>query len=211
MSLDEITLTEKRIEKKLHKLVVVFIYLLNLKPQVCFNKSNTLLSIVIPGRYDNNTLDSYLQPFEDECRYLSEYGVSAVDASRGDTGFRFKVHLVLVTVDDCAVAKAMGMKEPGNTLHPWRACETKACRDGTTWLYIPQKNTDINRLSLRQNLDNFIDNWTPSLGGSDANKVLSHRSLLRKIRTVKAVSYNITKYRRRGLASAASVAAAGVR
>ena len=73
MSLDEITLTEKRIDKKLHKVMVVFIYLLNLKPQVRFNKSNTLLSMVIPGGYDNNTLDTFLQPLVDECRHLSRY------------------------------------------------------------------------------------------------------------------------------------------
>ena len=89
MSLDEIVLTEKRMDKKLHKVMVVFIYLLNLNPRLRFNKSNTLLSMVIPGGYDNSTLDTFLQPLVDECRHLSRYGVPAIDASRGCDGSEF--------------------------------------------------------------------------------------------------------------------------
>ena len=184
MSLDEITLTGKRVDKKLHKVMVVFIYLLNLHPRVRFNKSNTLLSTVIPSGYDNSTIDTFLQPLMDECRYLSQYGVPAVDASRGNAEFTLKAHLVLVTGDGRAVAKAMGMKEPGNTLYPCRACEIKASRDGTTGLYIPHTNTDINKLPIRQNLGTLIDNWTPSVADSDVNKGISRRSLLRKIPTL---------------------------
>ena len=78
----------------------------------------------------------------------------------------------------------MGIKEPGNALYACRACEIKASRDGTTGLYIPHTNIDIHRLPLRQNLGNFIDNWTSSLGDSDANKGISRRSLLRRISTL---------------------------
>ena len=71
MSLNEITFTEKRIYKNLHKVMVVFIYLLNLNPRIRFSKSNTPLSIVIPSGYDNSTLDTFLQPLVDECKHLS--------------------------------------------------------------------------------------------------------------------------------------------
>ena len=109
MSLDEITLTEKRIDKKLHRFMVVFIYLLNLNPRVRFNKSNTPLSIVIPSRYDNSTLDTFLQPLVDECKHLPRYEIPAVDASRGNADCTLKAHLVLVIGDGRAVARAMGM------------------------------------------------------------------------------------------------------
>ena len=110
--------------------------------------------------------------------------ISAVDASRGIAEFTLKEHLVLTSDDGQAVAKAMGMKEPGNTLYPCRACDIKASRDGTTGLYVRHTNIDINRLPLRQNFDTLIDNWTPSLANNDINKGVSRRSLLRKIPTL---------------------------
>jgi hypothetical protein len=183
MSLDEITLTEKRMDKNLHKVMVVFIYLLNLDPRVRFNKSNTLLSMVIPGGYDNNTLDTFLQPLVDELKLLSIDGVPAVDASRGNEKFRLRAHLVLVTGDGRAVAKAMGMKEPGNTSYPCRSCEIKASRDGTTGLYIPHTGIDLQNLPLRQNLAQAIDNWQPA-AAPDFDKGISRRSLLREIPTL---------------------------
>ena len=143
-------LTEKRIDKKLHKVMVVFIYLLNLNPRVRFNKSSTLLSTIIPSGYDNSTLDTFLQPLVDECKHLSRYGILAVDASRETADFTLKSYLVLVIGDCRAVGKAMGMKEPGNTLYPCRARDIKTSRDGTTGFYIPHTNTDMNRLPLRQ-------------------------------------------------------------
>ena len=112
---------------------------------------------------------------------ISRYGIPEVDASRGNAEFTLKAHLVLVTDDGRAVAKAIGMKEPGNTLYPCRACDIKASRDSTTGLYVPHTNIDINRLPLRKNLGTLINNWTPSLANNDINKGVSRRSLLRKI------------------------------
>ena len=180
MSLDEITLTNKKVDARLHKVMVVFVYILNLDPEVRFNKSNTLLSIVIPGGYDNSTLDTFLQPLVDECRALSR-GVPAIDASRGGEDFTLKAHLVLVTGDGRAVAKAMGMKEPGNALYPCRTCEIKATHGQTKHYYIPHTYVDVRNLPFRQNMGSFIDTWTPSPHDSDAEKGITRRSLLRKI------------------------------
>ena len=60
MLLDKITLTNKKVDARLYKVIVVFMYILNLNLEVRFNKSNILLSIVILGRYNNSTLDTFL-------------------------------------------------------------------------------------------------------------------------------------------------------
>ena len=164
--------------------MILFIYLLNLNLRVRFNRSNTLLSTIIPSGYDNSTLDTFLQPLVDECKQISRYGIPAVDASRGNAEFTLKSHLIFVTGGDRAVAKAMGMKGLVNTLYPCRACDIKSSRDGITGLYIPHTNIDINRLPFRQNLFTLIDDRTLSLATNDIKKTVSRRSLLRKIHTL---------------------------
>lgn len=113
--LDEITLTNKQICKNIHKVVAVFIYVLNLHPHVRFAKVNSLLSMVIPGGYLNEELNTFLWPLVNEFKHLSQTGVTAKDASRPEMlHFQLRSHLILVTGDGRAIAKAMGMQESGN-------------------------------------------------------------------------------------------------
>ena len=60
-------LITKRVNKTLHKVIAVFVYILNLLLRVRFNKHNTLLTIVIPRGYNNNILDTFLQLLIDKC------------------------------------------------------------------------------------------------------------------------------------------------
>ena len=55
MSLDKITLINKKVDARLYKVMVVFVYILNLNLEVRFNKSNTLLSIVILGSVEEKS------------------------------------------------------------------------------------------------------------------------------------------------------------
>ena len=185
LALDEIVLTGARVDNKVHKVMVVFVYLLNLDPKVRFNKSNTLLSIVIPSGYSNHSLDTFLQPLVEECVELSTVGIEGEDASDNNSKFTLKAHLILVTGDGRAVAKAMGMKEPGNTYYPCRACDIRASREGnpTSQLYIPHRNVDVLNLPLRKDLGQIIDNWEPDQN-VDNMKGVTRRCVLRQVKTL---------------------------
>lgn len=98
----------------------VVLYLLNLHPETRENASNAVTTHIIPGGFDKNFADTWLQPLIAELHQLHR-GVDAYDGALGQD-FTLRAHVILVTGDGPAIADIMGTKSPGKAKQSCRMC-----------------------------------------------------------------------------------------
>ena len=89
----------------------VVLYLLNLHPSTREDASNAVTTHIIPGGFDKDFADTWLQPLVTELHEL-HYGVDAYDGA-SNQDFVLKAHVILVTGDGPAIADIMGTKSLG--------------------------------------------------------------------------------------------------
>jgi hypothetical protein len=106
--------------KKRQSITPVVIYILNLPPTIRDDATNALITHVIPGGFDKEYADTWLQPLMDELHQLRG-GIDGYDGSRKED-FQITAHLILVTGDGPAIADIMGTKKPGKAKQSCRMC-----------------------------------------------------------------------------------------
>jgi hypothetical protein len=106
--------------KKRQTITPVVLYLLNLHPSTREDASNALTTHIIPGGFDKDFADTWLEPLVADLHQL-HHGVNTYDgASSAD--FTLKAHVILVTGDGPAIADVMGTKSPGKAKQSCRLC-----------------------------------------------------------------------------------------
>lgn len=129
---------------KNHEIFPVIVVNLNLPPDVRYLQKNILSSFVVPGPKAPKRIDTFLQPLVDELHQLDS-GIDVVDGETLQT-FTLRAWPILVTGDGPAIADVMGMKRPGNSQSPCRACHIQGRRSatsGNTTLYVPECRAPI--------------------------------------------------------------------
>jgi len=121
--------------KKRQTVTPVVLYILNLHPSIRENASNALTTHLIPGGFNKDFADTWLDPLVTELRELHS-GVNVHDGeSRGD--FILKAHVILVTGDGPAIADVMGTKSPGKSKQSCRLCPLTGTRGRGGKYYYP--------------------------------------------------------------------------
>ena len=127
---------------RLHQQVTpVMIYLLNLHPTLRDTNLNALCSLVIPGGYIEEKMDTWLEPLMSELRTLCD-GVSGVWDGATASPFTLQAHPIMVTGDGPAIAGIMGTKHPGNAQKACRLCPFQGTRFGRRYYYPHNGHTD---------------------------------------------------------------------
>ena len=124
------------------------LYLLNLHPSIREDASNTLTTHLIPGGFNKEFVDTWLDPLVTELRELHD-GVNVYDGALS-RDFMLKAHVILVTGDGPAIADVMGTKSPGKSKQSCRLCPFSGTqRRGGKYYYPngenlqPQPHTDM--------------------------------------------------------------------
>lgn len=96
------------------------LYILNLHLSIRENASNALTTHLIPGGFNKDFVNTWLDPLVTELLGLHG-GINVYDeAARGD--FILRAHVILVTGDGPAIADVMGTKSPGKSKQSCRLC-----------------------------------------------------------------------------------------
>jgi hypothetical protein len=106
--------------KKRQSVTPVVIYILNLQSDIRDDALNALVTHIIPGGFDKDYADTWLQPLVSELHQL-HYGVDSYDGALRHN-FSLKAYVILVTGDGPAIADVMGIKNPGKAKRSCRMC-----------------------------------------------------------------------------------------
>lgn len=98
-----------------------------------------------------------MQPMIEELLYL-QHGEEEVFNSYTKRLFTLKAHLILVSGDGPASAKAMGFANPGNAKSPCHQCKIKATAFGRHY-YVPHTPQVLDKLPLREGVREQIKIW----------------------------------------------------
>jgi hypothetical protein len=106
--------------KKRQTVTPVVLHLLNLHPSIREDASNALTAYLIPGGFNKDFADTWLDPLVTELLELHS-GVNVHDGE-SQRDFMLKAHVILVTGDGPAIADVMGTKSPGKSKQSCRMC-----------------------------------------------------------------------------------------
>ena len=152
MSLEGVQLAKKHN----HEVTPVVFMNLNLPPDQRYEVKNMLTSLLIPGPKRPKAIDTFLRPLVDELLLL-EKGVPAIDAHTG-TVFQLRAWVTMVTGDGPALADAIGMKRPGDSIRPCRTCSITAekSNEKSKTYNVPHSSYNFNDPPLRTDLRKTI-------------------------------------------------------
>ena len=124
--------------KKRQTVTPVVLYLLNLHPSIREDASNALTTHLIPGGFDKNFVDTWLEPLVTELLELHN-GINIYDGASGED-FILKAHVIIVTGDGPAIADVMGTKSPGKSKQSCRLCPFSGTKGRGGKYYYPNGN-----------------------------------------------------------------------
>jgi hypothetical protein len=116
----------------------VVLYLLSLPPDTRDDATNALTTHLIPGGYNKEFIDTWLEPLVTELLELHRGVQAYYGASRGD--FTMRAHVIMVTGDGPAVADMMGTKSPGKAKQSCRLCSFSGTQGKRGKYYYPNSN-----------------------------------------------------------------------